>query len=136
MTRRRAANAPPDLTDNLLRSICADVKHNRIPVTNGRIRITDGRQSGLIVNIYKGDKGGDPNVAFHAGYRIGASRPLVKIGDYPEMSLEKARKITKIIQELGSHGVDVEDGFHQRLIRELERDGAKWRPWDGYKPHA
>lgn len=99
--------------------------------TDGRFRVFDDQQPGLQFVFYKtGD------ITCHAGYAINASRPLAKIGDYGDnMNLQEARHITKLVRELGDRGIDVQDSYLPRLIRELKRDGLKWRPWEGYEPH-
>ncbi len=67
-------------------------------------------------------------ISFHVQYSIGKSRPYLKIGDVPGMSVEEARKLARTILELARQGIDPQSGLHERLIRELTEQGANWRP--------
>lgn len=98
-----------------------DLKTQRIPLR--KVFLSDDVQPGLSVIIR--DSG---SISFHAQYEFGGDRPQMKIGNHPDMSINDARKIVKAIKALGHKGVDVQDGLHDRLVRELMRDGENWRP--------
>jgi hypothetical protein len=88
------------------------------------IRISDGDCPGLRIMIRKG--GG---YTFHAQYRVAGRnrRPMIMLGSPPEMSLDEARDLTRTIIELARKGIDVADGLHKRLMRELKAQGTAWR---------
>lgn len=98
-----------------------DVESGRFPVK--RPMISDGVVKGLRA-LFR-DTGG---ISFHVHYQANDNRALIKIGDYPDMSIERARKIAKTVIGLGKSGIDIQEALHQKLIRELERDGMKWKP--------
>jgi hypothetical protein len=72
-------------------------------------------------------------VSFHVSYYVGDKRPFINIGslneDEPDhITITEARQLAKTIKALGDKGIDVQDGLHKRLLRELKRDGTNWRP--------
>lgn len=71
-------------------------------------------------------------IAFHVSYYVGDKRPFMKIGTFNEgdpefMTIEDARHVAKTIIALGEKGIDVQEGLHRRLIRELKEKGTNWR---------
>lgn len=78
-------------------------------------------------------------ITFHAHYAIDQERPNMKVGHYPtdevlrknpnagHLAIEDARKLTATIRELGNKGIDVQEGLHERLLRELREQGTNWR---------
>lgn len=122
--RKRAvtSNVPAaTFTGEMLEGLAADLKSGRIPLP--RVNVSDDVQVGLRAIIRN-----TGNISFHANYDYQDSRPWFKIGDYPDMSIKKARELTFTIRELASKGIDVQAGMHERLLRELEERGTKWRP--------
>jgi Arm DNA-binding domain len=67
-------------------------------------------------------------VSFHVHYHCNGQRPLLKLGNHPDMSIAQARELTKTVIALGNLGIDPQEGLHERLIRELQAKGIKWRP--------
>ncbi|KRQ11888.1 hypothetical protein AOQ73_05635 [Bradyrhizobium pachyrhizi] len=72
-------------------------------------------------------------ISFHCSYYVGENRPFMKLGDLNEdspnhITLDDARDLTKTIKALGEKGIDVQEGLHRRLIKELKKEGLKWRP--------
>jgi hypothetical protein len=103
-----------------------DLKHPLLKkIPGGRQTITDPHQPGLRANIFKSGQ-----VSFIVEYRIPGftTRSHLTLGNFPDMSIEEARELAVVVRELGSRGVDVQAGLHDRLIQELRRDGLNWRP--------
>jgi hypothetical protein len=67
-------------------------------------------------------------ISFHVGYNYGGSRPVLKLGVWPGMSIAEARSLATTVRELAEKGIDVQEGLHERLIRELQARGTDWRP--------
>jgi hypothetical protein len=72
-------------------------------------------------------------ITLHCSYEIGENRPFILLGSLNEdaenhITIKEARELTKTIKALAAKGIDVQDGLHKRLIRELKRDGAAWKP--------
>ena len=116
------------VTEALFSKLVSDLQTGSVKFANDRVRISDDQQPGLRIHVYKTGA-----VIFHAEYVVGITRALVKFGEWPDMSLQEAREITKIIRALAEKGIDVQDGFYPRLVRELKRDGVRWTPWEGYQ---
>lgn len=66
-------------------------------------------------------------VALHAHYQIKKSRPVLKVGELPGSTVEDARKLKRAIRALAAKGIDVQNGLHERLMRELLEQGEDWR---------
>jgi hypothetical protein len=122
----RARSTKSDFTVENFKNILADLQSGRWPLQ--RTQISDDMVTGLRMMINKSGL-----MSYHASYYVGDDRPFMKIGDANEdspdyISLEDAREITKTIIALGEKGIDVQDGLHRRLIRELKKEGTRWRP--------
>jgi hypothetical protein len=120
------SEAQSKVTEKGLLKIAEDVVSGRTPV--GRITVADDLVVGLRALILKSGA-----VSYHASYHLKGERPFLylgsaKKGDVDYLPLAEAREITKTIKALGDKGVDVRDGLLPRLVRELKRDGIKWRP--------
>lgn len=98
-----------------------DLKTDRLPLK--KVTLSDPIQIGLKAIIRESGV-----VSFHVQYEVGTSRPMLKLGEYPAMSVNEARKIAKTVRTLGDRGIDVQEGLHERLVRELLEQGEKWRP--------
>jgi hypothetical protein len=123
--RNKKAVERKKFSPTVLEALADDVKSGRIPLK--RFTLTDDEVTGLRAIIrYTG------LISFHVQYTLhgedGDARPYLKIGDYPGMKIEKARKIARTVHELAEMGIDPTAGLHERLIRELDEKGAKWRP--------
>jgi hypothetical protein len=105
----------------MFESIAKDLESGRIPLD--RVTVTDDAQVGLRAIIRNTGL-----ISFHVTYDVDGSRPYLKLGDHPAMSVTRARAVAKTVRGLADNGVDVQQGLHERLIRELEKDGMKWRP--------
>lgn len=88
------------------------------------LRATDNECPGLRIIIRPGGA-----CSFHVQYRVAGRnrRPTIMLGSHPEMPIDQARALTKTIVELAHKGIDVEDGLHKRLMRELQEQGTNWR---------
>src|SRR4051812_28759042 len=76
-----------------------DLQSGRIPLD--RITVSDDIVPGLRAIIRN-----TGNVSYHVSYTVDGSRPYLKIGDYPAMSLERARKIARTVLALADKGID------------------------------
>lgn len=103
-----------------LKGLAEDLKTGRLPLE--RVTVTDNIQTGLRAIVR-----GTGLISFHVQYAVGDERPYLKIGDFPEMTIEKARKIARTVINLGARGIDPTKGLHDRLINELDKQGDKWR---------
>jgi hypothetical protein len=106
--------------------VAKDLKSGRLPLA--RQQISDDMVVGLRAVVNRSGL-----ISFHVSYYVGDKRPFMVIGDLNEdsdkhLSITEAREIAKTIKALGDKGVDVQDGLHKRLVRELKRDGLQWRP--------
>lgn len=102
------------------------------------LRIADDLQSGRIplpkqtlthenLQVIIRDSG---TISYHALYwREDGIRTSLTLGHHSEgMRLPQARQLTETIRKLSERGIDVQDGLHKRLIRELTEQGEKWKP--------
>jgi hypothetical protein len=88
-----------------------------------RAMISDPIEPGLRVMVRKSG-----SISFHVHYAVGNSRPMIDIGESPEMTIERARKIARSIIAIADKGIDPRDGLHKRLVAEIEKLGDRWRP--------
>lgn len=124
-TSRRDSAPSTKFTPERLEAFARDLKSQRVPLE--RQQISDDRVVGLRAMIHRTGL-----IAFHVSYYVGEKRPFMKIGDFnrdsPDyISIEDAREIAKTIKALGDKGIDVQDGLHRRLVRELKEKGPAWR---------
>jgi hypothetical protein len=134
--RKKLETQPADETKfdkPTMLKILKDLQTGRLPLP--RVQISDDKVTGLRAMINRGGTKQNPggSIALHAAYAVGGSRPLVKLGELQDgaeepITIDEARELTVVIQELGEKGVDVQEGLHRRLMTELRRDGANWRP--------
>lgn len=130
LKRRKATNppkpqGPSKFNAELLIETALDVKSGARPTLKSQpwVSIGDDRQPGLRAIIRKSGA-----VTFHAMYYFGDSRPMITVGQFPETTIEEARHLTKVVRGLAEKGIDVQEGLHSRLLRELEEEGLDWRP--------
>jgi len=129
-TRRKKIGVPASkslFTAEMLLAAAQDLQSGRLKLE--RLRFSDDMVVGLraVVNRSSG------LITLHATYEVGDRRPMIKLGDVNKdsdeyISIEDARELTKTIKSLGDKGIDVEDGLHKRLLRELREKGTSWRP--------
>src|SRR5882762_9376710 len=106
----------------IFKRIAEDLTSGRIPLP--RQTITDPLTTGLRAIIR--DTG---LVSFHAHLDVAGERPMLDLGEFPrEITIEEARELTRTIRGLAGMGIDVRDGLHKRLLRELQEKKLKWRP--------
>jgi hypothetical protein len=116
------AKAPKsEFTEEMLQSMSDALKSGRMKVD--KVTFTDDMQPGLRAIVRN-----TGTVTFHAHYDFKGSRPMLKVGDLGETTVEEARELTKTIRALAAKGIDVQSGLHERLLRELRAQGTKWRP--------
>ncbi len=124
MPPRKKLNIPPiknKFTVATLEALADDLQKGRIPLP--RVTITDSLQAGLRAIIRN-----TGNISFHVNYEVGESRPYLKLGDHPDMTIAEARSLARTVRSLADLGIDPTEGLHTRLIRELRDKGTKWRP--------
>lgn len=104
-----------------------------------KMQVTDIEENGLRALIRR-DSG---SVSYHCHFHVigveqgidpddeeekVGGRPHFTIGHYPTTSVDEARKLAATIYGLGQLGIDIRKGMRQRLLRELNAKGLKWRP--------
>jgi hypothetical protein len=97
-----------------------------VPKKSPWISVGDDRVPGLRAIIRKSGA-----VTFHQMYYIGDARPMMTIGQFPDTTIEEARHLANVVRTLARNGTDPQEGLYGRLLKELARDGASWRPY-GY----
>lgn len=123
---RNSGKAPSTkFTPERLEAFARDLKSQRVPLE--RQQISDDMEIGLRAMIHKTGL-----IAFHVSYYVGDKRPFMRIGTFNKedpdfITIEDARAVAKTIKALGDKGVDVQDGLHRRLVRELKEKGTAWR---------
>lgn len=116
------AGAPKsEFTAEKLQSMSDAVKSGRMKVD--KLMISDDMVTGLRALIRS-----TGSVSFHCQYDFEGSRPMIKVGDLGETTIEEARELTRTIHALAAKGIDVQSGLHERLLRELKAQGTRWRP--------
>ena len=128
MARPKAPEKPTafDFSVETFERVARELKSGRLPLV--RTQISDDMVTGLRMLINRSGL-----MSYHVSYYCGDARPYIKIGEANKnspdyLTLEDARELAKTIKGLAEKGIDVQEGLMQRLIRELKRDGMKWRP--------
>lgn len=123
----RVTKAPSTkFTAERLEAFARDLKSQRVPLE--RQQISDDIVTGLRAMCYKSGA-----IVFHISYYVGEKRPFMRLGSFDNksdpdyISIEDAREVAKTVKALGDKGIDVQDGLHRRLIKELKRDGTHWK---------
>lgn len=111
------------LADRVFTAEMFTVAAKSIKGTKKKITLSDPMTTGLQAIIRPSGA-----ISFHVHYHYNGHRPLLKLGDFPGMTIVQARELTRTVIALGELGIDPQEGFRERLIRELLRDGEKWRP--------
>jgi hypothetical protein len=100
---------------------------------SGRLRLKRPTLSDNIVRGLRAIIRSTGIITYHVYYQVGDDSPFLKIGVHdpgnPEhLTVTQARHIARTIKALGKKGIDVQEGLHGRLVRELQEQGDKWRP--------
>lgn len=114
----------PRFTIPVMQQLIEDMQSKRLPLP--LVRLSDDQQQNHRAIVYNSGK-----ISFHVQFRVkgkDGERPLLLIGDYPKMTIERSRKIARTIIALADKGIDPREGLHERLIREIETKGENWRP--------
>lgn len=119
--KRPPSNSTGTFSGATFEALADDLKSKRIPLD--RVTVSDDMQTGLRVIIRNTGL-----VSFHVQYDIDGSRPYLKLGDHPDMTVPEARSLAATVRTLADHGIDPQAGLHERLVRELKEKGARWRP--------
>lgn len=128
-TRRKKIGVPSEKSrfdEATLLAVGKDLASGKLPLE--RVRVSDDVVTGLRAVVNKSQL-----VTLHCSYEIGENRPFILLGSLNadtdnHITIKEARELTKTIKALAAKGIDVQDGLHRRLIRELKRDGASWKP--------
>jgi hypothetical protein len=128
-TRRKKIGVPAEKSKfdaTTLLEIAKDLQSGKLPLE--RVRVSDDMVVGLRAVVNRSGL-----VTLHASYEVGDDRPFIKLGDINKdsdehITIEQARELTKTIKALADKGIDVQDGLHKRLMRELKEQGTRWRP--------
>lgn len=129
--RRKKIGVPEEKSKfdaDTLMALAKDMQSGKIPLE--RMRISDDHVVGLRAVVNRSG-----HTTLHVSYEIAGSdeRPFWKLGDVNKdsdeyISVDDARELAKTVKALGHMGINVEAANRKRLIAELVRDGAKWRP--------
>jgi Arm DNA-binding domain len=125
-TPRKDSSSPSKkFTAEKLEAFSKDLQSQRVPLE--RQQISDDVVTGLRAILHKSGL-----IAFHVSYYVDDKRPFMRIGTFDKgdpdyISIEDAREVAKTIKALGGKGIDVQDGLHRRLVRELKEKGVGWR---------
>lgn len=125
-TKQGDRSGPSRFTEETFHAVAKDLKSGRLPLA--RTQISDDLVAGLRAQIHRSGL-----TSYHVSYYVGDKRPFINVGSAnPEepdyLTVTEARNLAKTIKSLGDRGVDVQDGLHKRLLKELKRDGTSWRP--------
>jgi hypothetical protein len=114
-------------TEEFFHQVAKDMQSGKWPAK--RVQHSDDMVTGLRAQVFPTGL-----ISYHVSYYCGEERPFIMIGyghdkkDPLYLSVQEARQVAKTIIALADKGINVQDGLLPRLIRELKRDGEKWRP--------
>lgn len=128
-TRRKKIGVPAEKSkfdEATLLAIGKDLASGKLPLE--RVRVSDDMVVGLRAVVNRSGL-----VTLHASYAVGENRPFILLGSLNDdadnhITIKEARELTKTIKAIGDKGIDVQEGLHRRLMRELKRDGTAWKP--------
>ena len=128
MAKRAAlrVHEPSKFDAKTLLALAKDLQQGRLPLE--RVTVSDDMVTGLRAVVYKSGL-----ISFAISYHFDGERPFLKLGVLDEKSPEhitiaEARELAKSVKALADKGTDVQAGLHARLIKEIKRDGANWKP--------
>lgn len=129
-TRRKKIGVPAaksEFTEEMLFQAAKDLSSGRLKLE--RVRISDDMVTGLRAVVNRGSG----LVTLHVSYEVGDDRPYMLLGSLNKdadnhITIEQARELARTVKALGDKGINVQDGLHKRLIRELREKGTAWRP--------
>lgn len=127
--RRKKIGVPEeksDFTEEMLLQVAKDLSTGRLKLE--RVRISDDRVVGLRAVVNRSGA-----ISLHVSYTVGENRPFMLLGSVNKdaknhITIDEARALAKTIQALGDKGINVTEANDQRLLKELKRDGAAWKP--------
>lgn len=127
--RRKKIGVPTETSkfdEDTLLAIGKDLASGKLPLE--RVRVSDDVVTGLRAVVNRSQL-----VTLHCSYEVGDVRPFILLGSLNSdadnhITIKEARELTKTIKALAAKGIDVQEGLHKRLMRELKRDGAAWKP--------
>ncbi len=127
--RRKKIGVPKrqsEFTEQMLFSAANDLTTGRLKLE--RLRFSDDMVVGLRAKVERSGL-----ITLHATYEIGEARPMILLGSLNKgsknhITIEQARRRTEVIKELAMRGIDVQDGLHARLMREIDKKGVAWLP--------
>lgn len=127
--RRKKIGVPAEKSkfdEATLLAVADDLRKGRLPLE--RVRISDDMVVGLRAVVNRSGL-----CTLHVSYAVGEDRPFKLLGSLNKdaknhITIEKARALAKTIKALGDKGINVDEANDRRLLKELERDGASWKP--------
>jgi hypothetical protein len=119
--KRGPVPAARELTDEKIKIYIDDLVKQRIPLD--RINLSDDQVPGLRVIVRNTGA-----ASFHAQYYADGNRPMVKVGEFPAMKLETARRVARTVNALVEIGIDPFKELLEQRVQDLLDKGVKWRP--------
>lgn len=120
-TERDAAGSRKKFAPAVFEALAEDLQSGRVPLD--RVTVSDDQVPGLRCIVRNTGL-----ISYHVQYDVDGSRPYLRLGDANEMTVEEARSLARTVRGLADKGIDVQAGLHSRLVKELKRDGVKWKP--------
>jgi hypothetical protein len=127
-TRRKKIGVPAEKSkfdESTLLEIAKDLESGKLPLE--RVRVSDDMVVGLRAVVNRSGL-----VTLHISYGIGDDRFFLLLGSLNKtednhISIDDARDLAKTIKSLADRGVDVQEGLHKRLMKELKEQGTRWK---------
>jgi hypothetical protein len=114
-------------TEDFFHLAAEEMKSGKFPAK--RMQHADKVVTGLRAQIFPTGL-----ISYHCQFYVGEERPFMLIGyghdkkDPLYLTVEEARNVARTIIALGNKGINPQLGLLPRLIKELKRDGERWRP--------
>jgi hypothetical protein len=114
-------------TEAFFKQAAEDMKSGRWP--GKRVQHADDMVTGLRAQVFPTGL-----ISYHVQFYCGEDRPFMLIGyghdkkDPMYLTVEEARNVARTIIALGAKGINPQEGLLPRLIKELKKEGDRWRP--------
>lgn len=126
--RRKKIGVPAEKSKfdaTTLLNIAKDLQAGKLPLE--RVRVSDDVVTGLRAVVNRSGL-----VTLHVSYEIGENRPFMLLGSLNKdtdnhITIDDARNLARTVKALADKGIDVQDGLHRRLVKELKEQGTRWR---------
>lgn len=119
-------NVASFFTEEYFHQTAEQMRTGRAPMK--RMQHSDEMVAGLRAQVFPSGI-----ISYHVSFYVGDERPFMMIGyankDSPlYLTVQEAREVAKTVIALGKRGVNPQDGLLPRLLKELRRDGERWKP--------